>query len=130
VIWLVLYLLAIPAGPVHRDLPQPDRHRHPPVQVAVLLSLRDQPGRRRPDLLLVLRAELRAVYLLIEWLTGTGIAVLADDACTYGVIAAGLWPQIAYCMILYLTGLNNVNRRTRSRRRGWTMQRAGGCSGM
>ena len=27
---------------------------------------------------------------------------------TYGIIAAGLWPQIAYCMILYLTGLNNV----------------------
>ncbi len=28
---------------------------------------------------------------------------------TYGIIAAGLWPQIAYCMILYLTGLNNVS---------------------
>jgi multiple sugar transport system permease protein len=28
---------------------------------------------------------------------------------TYGIIAAGLWPQIAYCMILYLTGLNNVD---------------------
>jgi multiple sugar transport system permease protein len=35
--------------------------------------------------------------------------VLADDRyVTYGIIAAGLWPQIAYCMILYLTGLNNV----------------------
>ncbi len=28
---------------------------------------------------------------------------------TYGIIVAGLWPQIAYCMILYLTGLNNVS---------------------
>jgi len=28
---------------------------------------------------------------------------------TYAIIAAGLWPQIASCMILYLTGLNNVN---------------------
>ena len=28
---------------------------------------------------------------------------------TYGIIAAGLWPQIAYCMILYLTGLNAVD---------------------
>ena len=28
---------------------------------------------------------------------------------TYGIILAGLWPQIAYCMILYLTGLNNVS---------------------
>jgi multiple sugar transport system permease protein len=49
-------------------------------------------------------------YKLIEWLTGTGVAVLAEpDLVTFGIIAAGLWPQIAYCMILYLTGLNNVN---------------------
>ena len=49
------------------------------------------------------------VYLLIEWMTGQGMAILAEpDYATYGVIAAGLWPQIAYVMILYLTGLNNV----------------------
>lgn len=49
------------------------------------------------------------LYKLTEFLTGKGIAVLADpDLVTYGIIAAGLWPQIAYCMILYLTGLNNV----------------------
>ena len=48
-------------------------------------------------------------YLLTEWLTGKGTAILADpDLVTYGIIAAGLWPQIAYVMILYLTGLNNV----------------------
>lgn len=36
--------------------------------------------------------------------------ILGDpDVATYGIIAAGLWPQIAYCMILYLTGLNNVS---------------------
>lgn len=36
-------------------------------------------------------------------------SILGDeDYATYGIIAAGLWPQIAYCMILYLTGLNNV----------------------
>jgi multiple sugar transport system permease protein len=28
---------------------------------------------------------------------------------TYGIILAGLWPQTAYCMILYLTGLNTVD---------------------
>jgi ABC-type sugar transport system permease subunit len=40
---------------------------------------------------------------------GRGIAILADpNLVTYGIIAAGLWPQIAYVMILYLTGLNNV----------------------
>lgn len=38
------------------------------------------------------------------------VAVLSDERyVTYGIIAAGLWPQIAYCMILYLTGLNNVD---------------------
>jgi multiple sugar transport system permease protein len=49
------------------------------------------------------------LYLLTEWVTGKGIAILANpDLVTYGIIAAGLWPQIAYVMILYLTGLNNV----------------------
>ncbi|CAN1554350.1 UgpA ABC-type sugar transport systems, permease components [Paracoccaceae bacterium] len=49
------------------------------------------------------------LYILTEWMTGKGIAILADpDLVTYGIIAAGLWPQIAYVMILYLTGLNNV----------------------
>jgi multiple sugar transport system permease protein len=39
-----------------------------------------------------------------------GWAILADeDYATYGIIFAGLYPQIAYCMILYLTGLNNVS---------------------
>ena len=37
------------------------------------------------------------------------IAVLADeDWVTYAVVLAGLYPQIAYCMILYLTGLNGL----------------------
>jgi len=37
-------------------------------------------------------------------------SILGDEnLVTYGIIAAGLWPQIAYCMILYLTGLNNVS---------------------
>ena len=36
-------------------------------------------------------------------------SILGDERyVTYGIILAGLWPQIAYCMILYLTGLNNV----------------------
>ena len=39
-----------------------------------------------------------------------GWAILADeDYATYGIIFAGLYPQIAYCMILYLTGLNNIS---------------------
>ena len=36
--------------------------------------------------------------------------ILGDPSlATYGIIAAGLWPQTAYCMILYLTGLNAVD---------------------
>ena len=39
-----------------------------------------------------------------------GWSILADeDFATYGIIFAGIYPQIAYCMILYLTGLNNIN---------------------
>lgn len=38
------------------------------------------------------------------------ISILGDEnLVTFGIIAAGLWPQVAYCMILYLTGLNNLN---------------------
>ena len=43
--------------------------------------------------------------------TGFGpTAILATEgAATYGVIVAGLWPQVAYCMIIYLTGLTTVD---------------------
>ena len=38
------------------------------------------------------------------------IPVLADEVyATYGIIIAALWPQIAYCMILYLTGLTSMS---------------------
>lgn len=37
------------------------------------------------------------------------IAILSDERyVTYGIVAAGLYPQVAYCMILYLTGLAGV----------------------
>ena len=38
------------------------------------------------------------------------LALLEDEhLATFAVIAAGLWPQSAYCMILYLTGLTAMN---------------------
>lgn len=50
------------------------------------------------------------VGALFQTLGMEPVAVLSDERyVTYGIVAAGLWPQIAYCMILYLTGLNNVN---------------------
>ena len=46
---------------------------------------------------------------LFEFFGASPPSILGDERfVTYGIIFAGLWPQIAYCMILYLTGLNNV----------------------
>ncbi len=54
-----------------------------------------------------------AFGLLATILEPLGISfppILADEnLATFGIIVAGLWPQTAYCMILYLTGLNSVN---------------------
>ena len=47
---------------------------------------------------------------LLRGLGAPGLAVLSNpNLVTFGIIAAGLWPQTAYCMILYLTGLNGLN---------------------
>ena len=109
-IWLVLYMLAIPAG----------------LAVALFLN-QTVAGIRLYKSLFFFPFVISQVVvgLIFSWFyapdfgllpkiigffTGTDVAVLADDRyATYGVIAAGLWPQIAYCMILYLTGLNNIN---------------------
>ncbi|WP_442792962.1 carbohydrate ABC transporter permease [Rhizobium sp. SL86] len=110
VIWLVLYLLSIPAG----------------LAVALFLN-QTVTGIRLYKSLFFFPFVISQVVVglmftwfyapdfglfskLIEWLTGEQVAVLADERfVTYGIIAAGLWPQTAYCMILYLTGLNNIN---------------------
>ena len=48
--------------------------------------------------------------VMLGWVGLGPINVLGDPKLvTYGIIAAGLWPQTAYCMILYLTGLNAVD---------------------
>ena len=109
-IWLALYMLAIPAG----------------LAVALFLN-QTVAGIRLYKSLFFFPFVISQVVvgLIFSWFyapdfgllpkiigffTGTEVAVLADDKyATYGVIAAGLWPQIAYCMILYLTGLNNIN---------------------
>jgi multiple sugar transport system permease protein len=55
------------------------------------------------------------------------IAVLSDERfVTYGIVVAGLYPQVAYCMILYLTGLNNlrpdlIEAARLEGAKGWTM---------
>ncbi|WP_320144909.1 sugar ABC transporter permease [uncultured Cohaesibacter sp.] len=109
-IWLVLYLLAVPAG----------------LGIALFLN-QTVTGIRLYKSLFFFPFVISQVVVgliftwfyapdfgllpkIIGFFTGDEIAILADERfATYGVIFAGLWPQIAYCMILYLTGLNNIN---------------------
>jgi carbohydrate ABC transporter membrane protein 1, CUT1 family (TC 3.A.1.1.-) len=109
VLWLVLYLMALPAGLfvalfLNQTVPGIRLYKSlfffpfviSQVVVGLMFSWFYAPG-------------FGLFYGLIEALTGRGVAILAEeDWVTYGIIAAGLWPQIAYVMILYLTGLNNV----------------------
>jgi multiple sugar transport system permease protein len=109
VLWLVLYLLAVPAGlfialflnqtvwgiRLYKSL-----FFFPFVISQVVVGLMFS-WFYAPDFGLL--------YTIIEAVTGRGVAILAEeDLVTYGIIAAGLWPQIAYVMILYLTGLNAI----------------------
>ena len=110
IIWLVLYLLAIPAG----------------LFVALFLN-QTVTGIRIYKSLFFFPFVISQVVvgLVFSWFYdpsnglmniilmsfgADAIPVLADEKyVTYGIIAAGLWPQTAYCMILYLTGLNSVD---------------------
>ncbi len=110
VIWLALYLLAIPAG----------------LFIALFLN-QTVAGIRIYKSLFFFPFVISQVVvgLVFSWFydpnfgllntiigfVGLGpINVLGnEDLVTYGIIAAGLWPQTAYCMILYLTGLNAVD---------------------
>lgn len=57
----------------------------------------------------------------------TPLAILSDEhLVTYGIVVAGLYPQIAYCMILYLTGINGlrpdlIEAARLEGAKGWTM---------
>jgi multiple sugar transport system permease protein len=110
VLWLVLYLLAIPAG----------------LFIALFLNQKVTGIRLYKSLFFFPFVLSQVVVgLVFAWfynpaigllnpllgLFGLGpVNVLGDpNYVTYGIIAAGLWPQIAYCMILYLTGLNAVD---------------------
>ncbi len=108
-IWLVLYMLAVPAG----------------LFIALFLNQTVWGIRLYKSLFFFPFVISQVVVgLVFSWFydpsngilaliyslwDGKPPAILADERyVTYGIIAAGLWPQIAYCMILYLTGLNNV----------------------
>ena len=47
---------------------------------------------------------------LLKLIVGHGVPVLGDERyATFGIIFAALWPQIPFCMILYLTSLTGMN---------------------
>jgi len=50
------------------------------------------------------------INVMLGWVGLGPVNILGDPSTvTLGIILAGLWPQTAYCMILYLTGLNAVD---------------------
>lgn len=108
--WLILYLLAIPAG----------------LFIALFLNQQVRGIRLYKSLFFFPFVISQVVVgLVFAWFYNPAIGlfnpliglfglgpmnVLGNpNTVTYGIIAAGLWPQIAYCMILYLTGLNAVD---------------------
>jgi multiple sugar transport system permease protein len=110
VIWLILYILAVPAG----------------LFAALFLNQTVRGIRIYKSLFffpfVISQVVVGLVFswfydpsngllnVILENFGFNPIAILAEeDYATYGIIAAGLWPQTAYCMILYLTGLNSVD---------------------
>ncbi|EMH3434016.1 sugar ABC transporter permease, partial [Burkholderia multivorans] len=106
VIWLVLFMLA------------------PPLGLALALYLNQAVGGIRlvkslffaPFVLsgvvvgLIFSWFYDPTFGLLALIAGHGIPVLGDARyATLGVVFAALWPQTAYCMILYLTGLTSLN---------------------
>jgi multiple sugar transport system permease protein len=108
--WLLLYLIAIPAG----------------LMIALFLNQQIRGMRLYKSLFFFPFVISQVVVgLVFVWFYNPAIGlwnpliglfgfapmnVLGNPhTATYGIIVAGLWPQIAYCMILYLTGLNAVD---------------------
>ena len=110
VIWLVIFMLA------------------PPIGLALALIVNQQIGGMRilkslffvPLVLATVTVGVvfgwvyDPTYGLLQLIFGlfgaTAPALLSDENfATFAVAAAGLWPQIAFCMVLFLAGLNNLN---------------------
>ncbi len=48
--------------------------------------------------------------LIFNHFGGTAPALLSDENfVTFAVVVAALWPQIAFCLVLFLAGLNNLS---------------------
>ncbi|MBC2775191.1 sugar ABC transporter permease [Rhizobium sp. AQ_MP] len=109
-IWLMMFLLAPPAG----------------LAIALLVNQKIA-GMRLAKSLFFMPLVLAAVTVgvIFNWfydptfgllaiifnaLGATAPALLSDEhLVTFAVIIAALWPQIAFCLVLFLAGLNNLD---------------------
>lgn len=112
VIWLLLYFIAIPAGLMislflNQKVAGMRLYKSlfffpfvlSQVVVGLVFSWFMLPG-----------ADEGLLNVILGWFGAGPVNILGNNnTATYGIIAAGLWPQTAYCMILYLTGLNAVD---------------------
>jgi multiple sugar transport system permease protein len=73
--------------------------------------------------------QLGLLALIFSFFGATAPAVLSDEhLVTFAIVIAALWPQIAFCMVLYLAGLNNLSEELIGAgrvdgARGWNMLR-------
>lgn len=110
VIWLVMFMLAPPLG----------------LAIALLVNQKIRGMRFLKSLFfvpLVLASvavgvvftwvytpEFGLLALVFRFFGATAPAVLSNENfVTFAVVIAALWPQIAFCMVLYLAGLNNLS---------------------
>ena len=110
VIWLVMFMLAPPLG----------------LAIALLVNQKIRGMRFLKSLFFIpLVLASVAVGVVFSWVYtpqfgllaiifrffgATAPAVLSDEHfVTFAVVTAALWPQTAFCMVLYLAGLNNLS---------------------
>lgn len=110
IIWLVMFMLAPPLG----------------LAIALLVNQKIRGMRFLKSLFfipLVLASvavgvvfswvytpEFGLLSLIFRFFGATAPAVLSDEHfVTFAIVIAALWPQTAFCMVLYLAGLNNLN---------------------
>ncbi len=73
--------------------------------------------------------QLGLLALIFGFFGATAPALLSNEhLVTFAIVIAALWPQIAFCMVLYLAGLNNLSEELIGAgrvdgARGWNMLR-------
>lgn len=110
VIWLVVFMLAPPLG----------------LGIALLVNQQIRGMRIVKSLFFIpLVLASVAVGVVFTWVYTPGLGLLAlvfsafgatapallsdENLVTFAVVFAALWPQVAFCMVLYLAGLNSLS---------------------